>query len=124
MNNLIPLEYEEQCTVVSWCQWMKIPIVAIPNSNSMSGFDRKIASIMMVKLKASGLSPGFPDLMVPMVNKHYSALFIEMKRAVGGVVSDTQKYWNTYLNKQGYQAFICYGADEAIKVIDDYVSAK
>ena len=46
-----------------------------------------------------------------------------MKRVKGGVVSPEQKQWQQSLTDRSYKSVICKGADEAIKVIDDYLRA-
>lgn len=68
-----------------------------------------------------GVRPGVPDLMlpIPMGGKH--GLFIEMKRADGGVLSTAQRDWLRWLTELGYKAVCCHGWQEARKEIEDYM---
>jgi hypothetical protein len=73
----------------------------------------------MAKLVASGLSRGYPDIEVFIGNG--KSLYIEMKRKKGGVVSEEQKKWITWLNDNGYSAKVCHGADEAIEYVKNFI---
>ena len=118
-------EHEEQVEVVNYLRKNKILHFAIPNGGQRH---KKTAR----DLKAEGVVPGVPDLMIAVPNRHYHALFIEMKRRPktlksskksysGITVSDNQKVWLQYLNHNNYKAVVCYGADEAIDVIEEYM---
>jgi hypothetical protein len=81
------------------------------------------------KFKAMGVKRGFPDyfLAVPAYSKYlpkvvlYSGLFIEMK--VGkNIASEEQLEWLAYLNGVGYKAVVCYGWQEAVKAIEEYLN--
>jgi len=69
-----------------------------------------------------GVRSGVPDLMlpIPMGGKH--GLFIEMKRASGGRLSEAQKRWLGWLNELGYEAVCCHGWKEARDVIEAYMN--
>lgn len=56
----------------------------------------------------------------------YCGLFIELKRPIRKgyskpVISPEQKEWLEYLNAVGYYAIVCYGCEEAIKIISNYL---
>ena len=112
-------EHLEQKKLVEYCHWNKILFFAIPNGQAMSGFNRLAAIKIVKKLKEEGMQSGVPDLFFPIVTDK-GGLFIEMKRK-GGKVSDFQKDWIKKLNSAGYQANICYSADEAIIVLKQYM---
>ena len=109
-------EYDEQKIFVKWLRDNKIKC-----SSSGNGFalDTKNNVHYMAKLRASGLSAGFPDLEVFLGNG--KSLYIEMKRKKGGVVSETQQKWITWLNDNGYSAKVCKGADEAIEYVKGFL---
>lgn len=113
---IIPSEHEEQVKVVTYLNKRGFLNFAIPN-----GGHRHF--VEAVKLKRSGVQPGVPDLYVPMARKGYHGLFLELKRTKGGVISEYQQYWIEQLTKQGYLAVIVKGAEEAIRVIEDYFNA-
>ena len=111
-------EYQEQKTVVKWCEVMACRyagldlIYHIPNEGK-----RGLQAAAM--LKAAGLKRGVPDLCLPVPRGCRHGLYIEMKRK-GGRVQPEQAEWIKRLNALGYCACVCYGADEAIKAIETY----
>lgn len=105
-------EAQEQETVIEYCDFVGVPIVHIPNEGKRSlGY----ASA----LKRQGMRRGFPDLFVPRACGKWHGLFIEMKYGCGKT-SDDQKKWLKLLSVEGYACAVCYGADEAIKLIEAY----
>jgi len=114
----IPTEHQEQAALIMWFQDaypdIKTRLFAIPNGAHKS---RAAAS----KFSAEGLRAGVPDLMLPVPSSGYHGLFIEMKRAKGGRLSDTQKDWLEFLGAQGYMATACHGFEEAKEVISKYL---
>jgi len=107
-------EAKEQENLVYYLRLKKIPFFAIPNGGSRN-------KIEAANLKRQGVVAGVPDMMIPVPNKNYAGLFIEMKRKKGGVVSKYQKEWISRLNSLGYKAVVCKGFEEAKKVIEEYM---
>lgn len=93
---------------------------AIPNGTFLNGNKLQRAK-QMNRLKAEGLKVGVPDTFIPIASNGYHGLFIEMKRKKGSATSAEQKAWIISLNAQGYKAVICKGADEAIRVLEEYL---
>lgn len=116
-KSLIPLEAQEQVKVVTYCRNRGIPIFSVPNGGKRN-FNEAI------RLKQQGCSPGIPDLIIPCSKQGYHSLYIELKRKVGGHLSDAQAYWLEELTRQGMLALVCKGADEAIDVINKYFDKK
>ena len=96
-------EHEEQRELVQWFRqtYPGVRIFAIPNGGA-----RNLATA--ARLKAEGVSSGVPDLCVPAWR-----LWIEMKRAKGGVVSAEQKGWIQYLEGADYWCIVGKGAEDA-----------
>ncbi len=118
-------EHQEQVEVNRYCTKKGILMFAIPN-----GTNKSLTAQRM--FKAEGLKSGVPDLMIPIANKYYHGLFIEMKRRAKRLksgkkstshtkVNPKQLKWLNDLSERGYCVNICYGADEAIKVIENYL---
>lgn len=103
----------EQAKVIQYCKLRKIKIFAIPNGGKRNYKEAYF-------LKKSGVSAGVPDLFVAYPNRKYHGLFIEMKYGKNKP-TENQKKWIDYLNNAGYLACVCYGANEAIKLIDNYM---
>lgn len=111
----IPTEEEDQIKLVVWIRKQGIPVVASANGGKRNFWEA-------MKLKRMGVSSGFPDLFIPLANRQFPGLFIELKRVSGGVVSDAQLHWLKILRQNGYAVEICRGLEEAKKVITDYLA--
>jgi len=112
----IPLEEEEQIMLANWLNMKNIKFTAIPNSTFTTSWNQKR------KNKAMGLNAGLPDLMIILPKKEPALIFIEMKRQKKSlsVVRKAQKEWINNLNTiENVQAEICYGAEEAINLIEN-----
>ncbi len=136
-KELIPLEHDEQVKVIEWCNLMarhKYPmlkwIYACPNAAKRSWNLGK-------QMRAEGVKKGVPDLFLPhpkkLVTENYAehevvriypgwhGLYIEMKRK-GNEPTDDQREWLDHLAYVGYKTAVAYSGDEAIKIIEDYIS--
>lgn len=107
-------------------------LFSIPNSQEMSWADKRSAAKIMAMLKAGGLTPGIPDLMlaVPRINRegddmvvNYAGLFIEMK-VKPNKPSDKQKHIHDQLIDQGYLVKVIYTLDEFMELINWYLGKK
>ena len=107
-------EHDEQVAVIEYCDLKSIPIAAIPNAGKRSP---RAAEHM----KAEGLRPGFPDLLIPVARGSYHSLYIEMKHG-DGKPTEEQARWIWRLREEGMAAYVCYGASNAIACIDWYMA--
>lgn len=115
-------EATEQERLISWTQYqyneypeLKL-IFHIPNGGSRN-------TLEAANLKRQGVKAGVPDLCLPVARQNYHGLYIEMKWGKNKT-TENQKWWLQALQGQGYKTAVCYGADEAIKVIRDYLGSK
>lgn len=124
MNNV---EEQEQVAVFKWAKMQEQthPELAlmyhIPNGGARS-------KVTAARLKAAGVKAGIPDICIPIPRHGFGALYIELKaqanKALGtrkGKVSDAQADVIARLVSYGNKAVVCYGAEEAIKEIKEYV---
>lgn len=115
-------ESDEQTAIIEWANIMqnRVPELAllyhVPNGGSRNVVEAK-------RLKAQGVKPGVPDLVLPVARGKYHGLYIELK-TLRGRVSDAQKQWLEALRNQGYAAIVCRGADEAIAMIAKYLAGE
>ena len=109
-------EASEQIKVVQYCDLLNIPIFAIPNQ-------RKCDPKTGAHLKRQGLKPGVPDLCIPRARSGYHALYIEMKHGKGKLTLQ-QADWISLLRAEGMCAYCCYGADDAIALIEKYMKGE
>ena len=142
---LKPTEHDEQVAVIQWFQSYARTkgidprlLIAIPNAQILLGLCKsdKDRLRVLAYLKAEGLQPGVPDLMLawpkPMIwhldGGHFKTsgsfvfcgLFLEMKRK-DGKPSQAQLEMADLLRRAGYNVVIAYGADEAIRAIKAYI---
>jgi len=109
-------EDAEQMAVIEYCDLKHIPIVHIANEGKRS---RAYGAL----LKKLGMREGFPDLFLPVACRGYHGFFIEMKYGKNKPTKDQVK-WLSTLKAEGYATSICYSAEEAIKIIDLYMSGR
>jgi len=118
-------EHDEQVRVFEWAEVMsnKCPelelLMAIPNGAYYGGH-WSVAH----KMKAEGVKKGVPDIFLPVGrcdDDNEYGLWIEMK--VGyNKTSDEQDWWLGKLEDQGYRVRVCYGYEEAVEEICDYLN--
>ena len=114
-----PKEDEEQREFAQWCDAKGLLWAHIPN-------ERKASVAVLGELTRQGLKKGFPDNFIAEPNKKYHGLFIELKRAKKRLskISAEQKAWIKDLSEKGYKAVVCYGAEEAKRVVLEYLGGK
>jgi hypothetical protein len=112
-------EATEQETLIQWCGWQqgKYPelklIYHIPNGGSRN-------TLEAANLKRQGVKAGVPDLCLPVARNGFHGLYIEMKYG-RNKTTDSQDEWLEALKEQGYFTTVCYGAEEAERIIARYL---
>jgi hypothetical protein len=115
-------EHSEQVAVIQWKNMLQNRhielglLFAVPNG----GLRNRMVAI---KLKAEGVQPGVPDLILPVPKKGHTGLAIEMKVRPNKETHE-QKWWLSSLENNGWVTAICYSADEAIRIICKYLGIK
>jgi len=129
MDKEIPLEIEEQKTLVGWLRLNHIMHFAPTNENNSHKQNRHYAMIAEQKAKAAGKRKGVSDLIIMLPSK---ILFIELKRRkkklkngdfsiAHSKPSKEQYQFMTDANKFDYaEAVVCYGARDAIAFINSH----
>lgn len=117
----VATEHQEQVALFDWLElesrkYHELRLAfAIPNGASKSWSQAK-------KFQAEGLRAGVPDVLLPVARGKYHGLFIEMKRAKGGVVSPEQEHWLLCMEIEGYRTDVCRGWIEAQAAVMNYMS--
>lgn len=112
-------EATEQETLIQWCGWQqsKYPelklLYHIPNGGSRN-------TLEAANLKRQGVKAGVPDLCLPVARSGFHGLYIEMKYG-RNKTTENQKEWLEALKEQGYFTTVCYGAEEAERIIARYL---
>ena len=118
-------ERQSQRAVVQYvrAKYPDVLIWATPNGGSRHKLEA-------INLKKDGVLAGVPDLFIarPAMQwidsenvPEYCGLFIEMK-SKKGKLSESQIDIIKKLKDESYKCEVCYSADEAIKVIDEYLN--
>jgi hypothetical protein len=109
---VMPEEYEQERTAELLdglgVRWFHVP----------NGGKRHVA--VAVKLKKAGVKAGAPDIFIftpPPAFPDKKGTVIELKRRIGGTVSDEQEDWLEALNDLGWYTAVCRGYEEAEKVL-------
>ncbi len=108
-------EHQEQAVLVGLLRnfYPDVLFFAIPNGGLRNV---KVA----VKLKAEGVLPGVPDLLVAEPRGSFHGLFVEMK-AIGGTTSKDQKKVKLALEARGYAVTVAKGSQQAFHVVETYL---
>lgn len=115
-------ESGHQEAIIEWCAWnvQQYPelelLYHVPNGGKR---DKATAKA----LKRQGVKAGVPDLVLPVARCGYHGLYIELK-APGGSVQKSQKEFIKRLGQQGYLAVICYGWQDTVQLIGDYLDGQ
>ena len=112
-------ESSEQEAVIRWAGYMagRYPelelLYHIPNGGSRN-------AIEAANLKRQGVKAGVPDICLPVKRGHYNGLYIEMKFGRNKPTAK-QTEWIHKLRECGYKAVVCYGFQDTVKVITEYL---
>lgn len=134
-----PLESVEQQHLIAWadatpyglridpdgrsrCAHIGDWLFAIPNGGSRRKTAGRV-SLEALRMRREGVRAGVPDLMLAIPSGSWHGLYMEMKRRDKRLsrVSPEQKEWLGRLRCMGYRVEVCYGADEAITLIREYL---
>lgn len=121
-NYRIDTEAGAQEAIFSWCDIMRgsYPELRLLHHIPNGGQRNKSTAIA---LKRQGVKAGVPDLMLPVARHGFHGLYIELKKAdKTNKATALQKQWLRDLTDQGYKAVVCYGYDEAVAVLADYLA--
>lgn len=116
---IIPTEDEEQAYIVSWAKinesrYPELKLLYhIPNEGKRSNREG-------ARMKRLGLRRGVSDLCLPVARCGFHGLYIELKAQDGKATAEQNEFIRDVLG-QGYYARVCFGADEAVMVIEDYL---
>lgn len=123
-KSILPIRNEsaEQKSVVVW--WSLVCASHNLNENILMACPAQAARTPQggARIRAEGYRSGTPDLFLAVGRKGLHGLHIEMKRTTGGTLSETQKEMLFLLNEQGYKTAVAHGADQARKIITEYLT--
>ena len=129
------MKHEESLSQIALLKWFQLRYPTL--EGLLVGYPAGVylGITQRIRMKAMGLTPGFPDLMLlvpryyeiyhpgspPKVERHFiPGMFIEMKSAKGKV-SKIQKEYHEKLRSQNYTIVIPYSFEEGQKEIKKYL---
>lgn len=116
----VATEHADQRSLFTWAALHRYKYPQLQNMFAVpNGGWRHPATAAM--LKAEGVKRGVPDIFLAWPAGNYHGLFIEMKRLVGGKISDDQKEWAQRLSAAGFHVVICKGFEQARDAILEYL---
>lgn len=115
-NTKMSKEWQEQCALFDWIRYHPhIEPYAIHIAN-----ERACTPKQGAHLKRMGVKAGVSDVFIAIPTESYNGIWIELK-AKGGRPTKNQINFMYDMSEQGYATAICFGADEAIQVIQQYL---
>ena len=113
-------EAKIQQAVFEWIGWHtgKYPVLAFA-FHSPNGGSRNL--IEARHLKAGGVKPGVPDLLVPVPCGSYQGLAIEFK-AGKNKTTEAQDFWLNGLAKAGYLTGVAWSVNDALSLVQRFVT--
>lgn len=112
-------ERQEQAIVIDWISkqhaWLRNHTIYIMN-------EKKCSRFVGQRLNSQGRLPGASDLFIAYPTKTFCGLFIEMK-SLKGKPTKIQLEFIERMNHVGYCAQVCYGANDAIELINGYLKS-
>lgn len=121
IRNPYPKEWEEQKKIIQWKfdNMSRFPELKYLTA-SLNGFIQGETTIAFAK--SQGMVIGEPDLRLQCARQGFHSLVIELKRLANGRVSKEQKEYIAWLVSEGNCARVCQGHEQAIKLIEWYLS--
>lgn len=112
--------------LAKWSRAVYDMTFAVPNGGSR-GDSAKSRAIRGLAMKAEGVKPGVPDVMVAWPYGGYAGLFLELKRPEdrekdrkAGTLGKSQEPWHDRLRGRGYAVAVAYSWDEAFAYVRKY----
>jgi len=100
-------------------QYPDVLFWATPNGAWLAGNDRQRFG-QINKLRAEGLTPGVPDLIIAEARGSYNACAVEMKSEKGKLSVEQSEILHD-LMERGWYTIIAYGFDQAKEQITKYL---
>lgn len=113
-------EHSEQCRVINWAWIYQERCAALAMLHAIPNGGLRNKSVA-AKLKMEGVKSGIPDLDLPVPSGIYFGLVIEMKFGRNKATAEQIWFLERYA-RYGRKTAVCYSADEAIKMICEYLN--
>ena len=113
-KNSVPMEYEDQIALCELLDYARILYYHVPNGGQLNPRYGK-------RLKKMGVKRGVPDLCIvspaPLA-PNARAVYLELKRSVGGKTTPQQRDWHQALVAEGCLVIVANGFDDAVNRLE------
>lgn len=122
LQNMKRSEKTEQILVFDWCRSNigRYPVLEYIYHNPNGGTRNKAEAAV---LKRMGVKAGISDIHLPVARGRYIGLWIEMKYGDGDTTKP-QSLWIEQMKIQGHYTRVCWSAEEACRVIEEYINLR
>ena len=110
----------EEVNQIVFTEWFRIQYPKYEKLLNLGSFGENVGARRMKRLKAMGLTPGHPDLMLYVPRGMFHGLLIEMKTKTGRV-SLIQKQIHDLLREQNYKVEVARSYEEAAEILKCYL---
>lgn len=124
MQQPIATENQEQRALVKWLDYHPI----LKNYYCKNNNEGKRTDAQGWNLKRMGLRPGVSDLFIYYPTKTYHGLWLEVKRNKKYTTSSkctatwiAQEWFIETVKSVGYAGFFCYGFEDGVHIIEEYL---
>ena len=120
---MITLDPTENQIQIALMAWIKLQLPHIFDYTIHIANQRKTSLQAGALLKKLGVKAGVSDIFIAWPTNQYFGLWLELKTHKGKLSAE-QHVFMERMSKVGYKAMVSFGLDEAIKIIELYVSNK
>ena len=113
----IPSENQECRKLIKWASYHPV----IQDSLIKIRNEAKLTPGQGYHAKLTGIKPGVSDYFLALPRQGKCGYWLEMKRIKNSKTSPEQQSFLEHMRSIGYAADVCYGADEAILKIEQYI---
>jgi hypothetical protein len=124
-------EHSHQVALFMWCALNVGKFPDLKWFHAIKNEEKSGSVVVGARSKAAGIKSGVSDTLLPVRRGEYSGLYIELKRPSRkpkcngkGGVSDEQLEFGKFVQSQGFGFVVCYGWEEAVKVLIQYLEQK
>jgi hypothetical protein len=124
-------EHAHQCALFCWACNNVGKYPDLKWFHAIKNEEKSGSVVVGARSKAAGIKSGVSDTLLPVRRGEYSGLYIELKRPSRkpkcngkGGVSDEQLEFGKFVQSQGFGFVVCYGWEEAVKVLIQYLEQK
>ena len=114
-------QHTESNEQIAAMDWLRAQHPKLAEHTLHIGNERKASYYMGYIMKRMGVLKGASDLFMAWPCGGYHGLFIEVKSKKGKPTPHQIDFIDR-MNRVGYRALVCYGADEVIDAMKDYIN--